>query len=282
MENVATSTAFCVVRDRRLLGSTGCGACPAAKSRRAAYLAHSEHAYDAEMPVRFVAVSFDALDPEALGVFWAGVLGREIVEEADGVLLPGNDTQVGLQFSAATTAASGRNRLHLHLTSSTAEDQRRTVETVLRLGGHRFGTRPLPMGRDIFLADPGGNEFCVIEPGNNYLTGCGLLGEFTCDGTREVGLFWRDALGWPLVWNQGEQTAIQSPRGGTKISWDSWPAAPKNGRNRQRFHVAAPEPAVEADRLAAIGATVLGDRDNGVELADPDGNRFSITVGLHM
>jgi catechol 2,3-dioxygenase-like lactoylglutathione lyase family enzyme len=229
------------------------------------------------MSLRLVAVNFDAHDPEALGAFWAGMLGRKIVEEANGVLLPGNDTQLGLRFVAATTEKSGRNRLHLHLTSSTTEDQRRTVETVLKLGGRRFGTKPLPMGRGyIFLADPGGNEFCVIEPGNNYLAGCGFLGEFTCDGTREVGLFWRDALGWPLVWDQGKQTAIQSPRGGTKISWDSWPAAPKNGRNRQQFDLAAPEPAVEAERLVALGATVLGDRDGGIGLADPDGNEFLV------
>jgi hypothetical protein len=86
------------------------------------------------------------------------------------------------------------------------------------------------MGRDsVFLADPGGNEFCVIEPGNNFLAGCGSLGEFTCDGTREVGLFWRDALGWSLVWDQGEQTAIQSPQGGTKISWERWPQPLRTG-----------------------------------------------------
>jgi len=231
------------------------------------------------MSLRLVAVSYDAHDPEALGVFWAGVLGREIVEDANGLLLPGTDTQLGLRFVSATTEKSGRNRLHLHLTSSTTEDQRRTVETVLRLGGRRFGTRPLPMGRGfIFLADPDGNEFCVIEPGNNYLAGCGFLGEFTCDGTREVGLFWRDALGWPLVWDQGKQTAIQSPRGGTKISWDSWPAAPKNGRNRQRFDLAASDITAAVQRLVALGATELGDRHGAVELADPDGNEFSVSL----
>jgi hypothetical protein len=134
------------------------------------------------------------------------------------------------------------------------------------------------MGRDsVFLADPGGNEFCVIEPGNDFLAGCGSLGEFTCDGTREVGLFWRDALEWPLVWDQGKQTAIQSPQGGTKVSWDGWPAIPKTGGNRQRFDLATSEPAVEAERLVALGATILGDRDGGVGLADPDGNEFLVT-----
>ncbi|MCI0543998.1 MAG: VOC family protein, partial [Actinobacteria bacterium] len=79
------------------------------------------------------------------------------------------------------------------------------------------------------------------------------------------------------VWNQGKQIAIQSPQGGTKISWDSWHPTRKNGGNRQEFDLAASEPAVEAERLVALGATVLGDRDEGTGLADPDGNGFSIT-----
>ncbi|MGH3502358.1 MAG: hypothetical protein ACRDQA_15940 [Nocardioidaceae bacterium] len=36
----------------------------------------------------------------------------------------------------------------------------------------------------VMLADPGGNELCAIEPGNNYLAGTGYLGEVTCDGTK--------------------------------------------------------------------------------------------------
>jgi len=70
----------------------------------------------------------------------------------------------------------------------------------------------------------------VIEPGNAYLAGCGFLGELTCDGTREVGLFWSKVLGWPGVWDQDEETAIQSPRGGTKVAWAGPPVAPKRSR----------------------------------------------------
>ena len=62
----------------------------------------------------------------------------------------------------------------------------------------------------------------MIEPGNSFLAGCGLLAELACDGTAAVGRFWSQALGWPLVWDEEEQTAIQSPLGGTKIAWDSW------------------------------------------------------------
>ena len=119
----------------------------------------------------------------------------------------------------------------------------------------------------------------MIEPGNNFLAGCGFLGEVSCDGIREVGLFWRDALGWPLVWDQDDETAVQSPRGGTKVSWGGPPVAPKTGRNRQRLDLAAPDLAVEVDRLVALGATELGDRDDGVELADPDDNEFLISPG---
>jgi Glyoxalase-like domain len=134
----------------------------------------------------------------------------------------------------------------------------------------------------VVLADPGGNELCVIEPGNKYLAGTGYLGEVTCDGTRDVGLFWRDALGWPLVWEENEQTAVQSPFGGTKISWDSWgrpPIQPRNRRNRQRFDLLTADPASEAERLVSLGATRLADLADGVELADPDSNEFGLHAG---
>lgn len=228
------------------------------------------------MPSRLVAVTFDADDPAGLAAFWAGVLGREIVGQASGALLSGEDTQVGLRFVAAATEKSGQNRLHLHLTSSSLEDQRRTVETALGLGGRHLDVGQLPEEDHVVLADPGGNAFCVIEPGNRFLAGCGFLGEVSCEGTREVGLFWRDALGWPLVWDQDEETAVQSPRGGTKVSWGGPPVAPKQGRNRQRLEFSAPDLVAEVERLVALGATELGDRDGCVELTDSDGNEFSV------
>ena len=232
------------------------------------------------MALRLVAVSFDAYDPADVAGFWAGMLGRAVVGEAGGALLPGDDTQVGLRFVAAATEKSGPNRLHLHLTSSTLEEQRHTVETALRLGGRHIDVGQLPEEDHVVLADSAGNEFCVIEPGNNFLAGCGFLGEVSCEGTREVGLFWRDALGWPLVWDRDEETAVQSPRRGTKVSWGGPPVAHKDGRNRQRFDLVAPDIAAEVERLVALGATKLGDRDGGVELADPDGNEFSVSPGL--
>lgn len=119
----------------------------------------------------------------------------------------------------------------------------------------------------------------MIEPGNNFLAGCGLLGELACDGTREVGLFWSEALGWPLIWDQNEETAIQSPHGGTKVAWGGPPVAPKTVRNRQRFDLAPVDgdQQAEVDRLVSLGATRLDvDADGAVVLADPDGNEFCV------
>jgi hypothetical protein len=92
-------------------------------------------------------------------------------------------------------------------------------------------------------------------------------------------LFWRDALGWPLVWDHNEQTAIQSPLGGTKISWDAWGGSPldfKKGRNRQRFDLVTGDLVSEAERLVSLGATRLSDLPDSVQLADPDNNEFFI------
>jgi catechol 2,3-dioxygenase-like lactoylglutathione lyase family enzyme len=226
-----------------------------------------------------LAVTFDAHDPARLARFWAGMLGREVVEEAGGTLLPGEDAQLSLSFVPSRAEKVGRNRMHLHLTSASLADQEHTVATALGLGGGHLDVGQLPEEEHVVLADPEGNEFCVIEPGNAYLAGCGLLGELTCDGTREVGLFWSAALGWPLVWDQDEETAIQSPHGGTKVAWGGPPVAPKKVRNRQRFDLtpAGGDQQADIDRLVSLGATRLEVGAGGaIMLADPDGNEFCV------
>ena len=177
---------------------------------------------------------------------------------------------------AASTEKVGLNRLHLHLTSASPEAQRATVEKALSLGGYHLDVGQLPEEGQIVLSDPGGNEFCVIEAGNGFLAACGPLGEVACDGSREVGVFWHEVLEWPLVWDQGEETAIQSLAGGTKLAWGGPPVAPKLGRNRQRFDLAAADLETEIARLTSFGATRLADVPEGVEFADPDGNEFRI------
>jgi hypothetical protein len=239
-------------------------------------------AYRGGVTSRRLVIAFDAHDQASLAHFWAGMLDRRVVQEAGGALLPGGETQVGLRFVPGSGEKPGPNRMHLHLTSTDLADQERTVETALKLGARHIDVGQRPEEEHVVLADPEGNEFCVIEPGNAFLAGCGLLGELACDGNREVGLFWSDALGWPLVWDQDQETAIQSPGGGTKIAWGGPPVAPKVGRNRQRFELVTVdgEQSAEVDRVVALGATRLEvDAHGAVALADPDGNEFSLIAG---
>lgn len=229
------------------------------------------------MTSRLVALCLDAVDPWRLARFWAGLLGRDQREDADGVLVAGDDTQVSLWFVSSHAAKLGPNRVHLHLTSASQDDQQRTVEAALRLGASHLDVGQRPDEGHVVLADPGGNEFCVIEAGNSFLAGCGLLGELACAGARAVGLFWSDALSWPLVWDQNQETAVQSPHGGTKVAWGGPPVAPMTGGSRQRFLLMPMDhdQRAEVDRLVSLGATRLDVSAGGAHvLADPDGNEF--------
>jgi predicted enzyme related to lactoylglutathione lyase len=236
------------------------------------------------MTVDLIAVAFDANDPVRLAPFWAGVLGWEMVDDPDGgiVLLPNDDTGFRIEFFPTQEPKTGPNQMHLHLTSTSLDDQQATVARALRLGGRHLDIGQLPEEGHVVLADPEDNEFCVIEPGNNFLAGSGFVGELACDGSQEVGYFWSKALGWPLVWDQDQETAIQSPRGGTKIAWGGPPVAPKTGKNRLHFDLAPPadgDQQAEVDRLGSLGATRI-DIGQGevswVVMADPDGNEFCV------
>lgn len=229
------------------------------------------------MALDLVAVSFEVRHPGAVAAFWADLLGREVVAEERGALVPGDDTQVGLRFvEAETEDRTGPNRLHLHVTSTDLDDQMRTVRRVEKLGGRVI--RQQPEEGYVVMADPGRNEFCVIEPDNQFLAGAGFLAEVTDHGPPEAGRFWSEVLGWPLVWDRDLQTAIQSPLGGTKLSWDVRTDR-TYGSKRQWFDLVTDELAAEVSRLEGLGATRLAEIDGLVTMTDPGGNEFSIRLG---
>jgi catechol 2,3-dioxygenase-like lactoylglutathione lyase family enzyme len=236
------------------------------------------------MTCQLLALCVDANDPLGLARFWGGVLGWEMAADSqDGVaLLPSDETGFRIRFLPTRDKRPGLNLGHFHLTSTSLEDQQQTVARSLGLGARHVDVGQRPEEGHVVLADPEGNKFCVIEPGNKYLAGCGFLGELTCDGSREVGYFWSEALGWPLVWDQGLQTAIQSPQGGPKISWDGEGMLPQTEKNRVHFDLAPPvhgDQHEEFDRLVSLGATRI-DIGQGevswVVMADPDGRQFRV------
>ena len=227
------------------------------------------------------ALCFDANDPLRLVGFWAGVLGREVADDGL-VLLPNEETGFRIRFAPTREQKTRPNQMHFDLTSASLEEQQETVARALELGGRHIDIGQLPEELHVVLADPEGNEFCVIEPGNNFLADTGFIGALSSDGSQEVGYFWSKALDWPLVWDQDQETAIQSPRGGSKISWGGPPFRAKTGKNRLHVDLAPPadgDQQAEVDRLLALGATHIdigqGDVD-WVVLADPDGNEFCV------
>jgi predicted enzyme related to lactoylglutathione lyase len=236
------------------------------------------------MTSHLLAVSFDANDPLRLARFWTGVLGWEMADDShdDIALLPSDDTGFRMRFLPTQEQKTGQNQMHLHLTSTSLDDQQSTVARALELGGRHLEIGQGPEDEHVVLADPEGNEFCVIEPGNNFLADCGFVGELACDGSQEVGYFWSEALGWPLVWDQDHETAIQSPGGGTKIAWGGPPLMPKTGKNRLHFEIAPPvhgDQQAEVDRLISLGATRIGigqGETSWVVMADPDGHEFCV------
>jgi glyoxalase superfamily protein len=70
---------------------------------------------------------------------------------------------VPLVFVPVADPKVGKNRVHLDLRSATADDQ---AAQVARLTG--LGARPADIGQGdvpwVVLADPEGNEFCVLSP----------------------------------------------------------------------------------------------------------------------
>jgi len=236
------------------------------------------------MASHFVALCFDANDPLRLARFWAGLLCWEMADAAeDGIaLLPSDDTGFKIRFLPTDKLKVGQNRIHFDLTSTSLEDQQQTVARALRLGARHMDIGQRGDEGHVVLADPEVNEFCVIEPGNSFLADCGFIGAVNCDGSQEVGYFWSEALEWPLVWDRDQETAIQSPSGGSKITWSGPPLMPRTGKDRLRFDIAPPvdgDQQTEVDRLVSLGAAriEIGQGEvSWVAMADPDGHEFRV------
>lgn len=173
----------------------------------------------------------------------------------------------------------GPNQMHPDLLPTSLDEQAAAVERALRLGA-----RHLDVGQGdadhVVLADPDGNELCVLEPGGSFLAGCPFFSSLAGDGLAQVGHFWRDALAWDVVWDQDGETAIQSPTGGPKLTWGGEPVHRKGGRNRLHLDLTPCDGSSshdEVERLLALGASrVAAGCADAEGLADPGGNEFCV------
>ncbi|MGH3641420.1 MAG: VOC family protein [Mycobacterium sp.] len=112
------------------------------------------------MALRFTGICIDAADIEALAAWWADVLGwrREPTDDGDVLLRAPAGAGPDVLFLAVPEDKVVKNRIHFDFTP---DDQQAEVDRLIALGA-----RHVDIGQGdeswVVLADPEGNEFCVL------------------------------------------------------------------------------------------------------------------------
>jgi predicted enzyme related to lactoylglutathione lyase len=112
--------------------------------------------------LRLYTVVIDAHDPQSLGRFWASVLGWRVLAQDEEEVIVGADERAypGLCLLRVPETKTIKNRLHIDLAP---DDRDAEVARLLDLGARRVD---IGQGDDVswvVLADPEGNEFCVLR-----------------------------------------------------------------------------------------------------------------------
>ena len=121
------------------------------------------------MASRITTVVVDCVDHEKLAAFWCAVLGYEVIdrERDDWVEIgpPGQPPKgpvPTLLFQTVPDPTPGKNRLHLDL-NATDRDQDAELDRLLGLGATRADVGQTGEESWHVLADPEGNEFCLLH-----------------------------------------------------------------------------------------------------------------------
>ncbi|MFD8999755.1 VOC family protein [Streptomyces sp. NPDC059582] len=242
------------------------------------------------MALRPVHVIIKALDASAVGRFWAEALGwsaysagvTTFVGPVGGLVWP-DPVMIGVDVVPVPEArTTTKNRVHLDLATTSAAHQ---AELVARL--QALGATPAHVGQgDVpwtVLADPEGNEFCVLEPREIYRdTGPIAAVVVDCVDPRDMARFWGEATDWALHEVTDEHAVLRSAKGaGPYLEFLRTPGV-KTAPDRVHLDL-LPYPgddeAAEVARLRALGATDLDLGQGDVPwtcLADPEGHEFCV------
>ncbi|MGH3346985.1 MAG: VOC family protein [Nocardioides sp.] len=123
------------------------------------------------MPVSLHHIVIDSHDLPAQAAFWSAALRWRIlsVREREIVVGPDEHAPVGICLMPSPDPKIVKNRVHLDLTTS-ADDREAEIERLLSLGASRVDVGQTGDESWDVLADPEGNEFCVVRP-KQTLTG---------------------------------------------------------------------------------------------------------------
>jgi predicted enzyme related to lactoylglutathione lyase len=241
------------------------------------------------MSTRAVQVIVDSADPSALARFWAQALDWVVAADDPGEaeIWPAgfsypSPAALSLDFVPVPEPKAGKNRVHLDLASTSVQHQAELVEKVLGLGATHadIGQGEVPW---VVLADPEGNEFCVLEPRDAYADTGPIAAVVTDIADPEAGAaFWALAAGWDPQESEAQFASLRSPAGTGPFLEFLRSSDPKRVKNRLHVDVAPPlggDSRAEADRLIAAGARAI-DIGQGeatfIVLADPQGNEFCV------
>jgi predicted enzyme related to lactoylglutathione lyase len=112
--------------------------------------------------VRFREVVIDCVDPPSLARFWAAATGYEIDNESEGwaAIVGEGDRDIRVGFQRVPEDKVVKNRVHVDLSAPDEEAEARRIEA---LGATRLWVSEDPDDPFVVLADPEGNEFCVVR-----------------------------------------------------------------------------------------------------------------------
>ncbi|WP_406143627.1 VOC family protein [Streptomyces sp. NBC_01012] len=108
-------------------------------------------------PPQINALIVDAASPERLAAFWSELLARPVVDRTGPYVWLRRENGLGLGFQQTGEPKRGKNRMHFDISSPDPAAEQQRVEA---LGGRRL--EDYASGGFLVMADPEGNEFCVI------------------------------------------------------------------------------------------------------------------------
>jgi len=119
------------------------------------------------MACRFSELVVDCRDPEVLARFWCEVLGYRELSREDGAIEIGPEAGFGgpaptLVFGPVADPTPGKLRLHIDV-SPTDRDQDAELQRLLDLGAVPADVGQTGEENWHVLADPEGNEFCLLR-----------------------------------------------------------------------------------------------------------------------
>ncbi|WFE42203.1 VOC family protein [Micromonospora sp. WMMD998] len=239
------------------------------------------------MATRLVQINMKARDDAALGGFWAKALGWGVSSEEPGVtnlepegFVYPDPVAVCIDLVVSSEPKTVKNRVHVDLATTSAAHQ---AELVARLT--ELGATPVDIGQGhvpwTVLADPEGNEFCVLDSLYEN-TGPIAAVMVDCADPRVMAAFWGEAMDWTVHKVTDHQAVLRSAQGVGPYLQFLRSSDVKTGWNRVHLDV-RPYPgddmAAEAARLETLGATAvdLGRPDIPWKvMTDPEGNEFCL------